>query len=303
MRKKIKKMKRRFSMNSQTVNRFLQGTIAVLFVAFAGQVGYEYWFNKPEPVLMAAWAFEPRSLAEAKGLAKEVVEAEVTKVERADDLVIPAPGEPGGVERIAIEVVNMKVKGAMKGQPGQEIKLFRTAGLPVTRKDMPNMKEAPPRPKGAADPPARPSPFVENTINIHDDQPYKVGESYVMFLRDGPAVRMKGQQMATKTLLNPSTRFRVEKDNKVTPTIPDGLGQSVKGKALQNFKTDILQAADRAPIPGKIPGQMILPAIPIKPGMMPGGIRPRGIEGGDAPEGMEMGEMEVPTEGKAPELQ
>jgi len=49
---------------------------------------------------------------------------------------------------------------------------------------------------------------------------------------------------------------------------------------------------------------MILPAVQIQPGMMPGGIRPRGIEGGDAPEGMEMemGEMEVPTEGKAPEF-
>jgi len=292
-------------MKSQNFNRFLQGTIAVLFVAFAGQVGYEYWLNKPEPVLMASWAFEPRTLAEAKGLAKEVVEAQVTKVERADDLIIPAPGEPGNVERIAIEVVSMKVKGAMKGQPAQDIQLFRTAGIPVTRNDMPNMKEAPPRPKGAANPPARPTPFMENTINIHDDQDYKVGEDYVMFLREGPEVRVKGQRVATKTLLNPSTRFRVEKDNRITPTIHDGLGQAFKGKPLQNFKADIQQAADRGPIPGKLPGQLILPAIPMKPGMMPGGIRPRGIEGKDAPEGMEaeMGEIEVPTEGKAPEFQ
>jgi len=288
-------------MKSQTINRFLQGTIAILFVAFAGQVGYEYWLNKPEPVLMAAWAYEPRTLAEAKGLSKEVVEAHVTKVERADDLVIPAPGEPGNVERIAIEVVSMKVKGAMKGQPGQEIQVFRTAGVPVTRHDMPNMKDAPPRPKGASNPPTRPTPFVENTINLHDDQDYKVGENYVLFLRDGPQVRVKGRPVATKTLLNPSTRFRVEGDNKVNPTIPDGLGQSFKGKPLQNFKTDILQAADRGPIPGKLPGQLVLPAIPIQPGM----IRPRGIEGKDAPEGMEaeMGEIEIPTEGTAPELQ
>lgn len=290
-------------MNSQTVNRFLQGTIAVLFVAFAGQVGYEYWFKKPDPVLMAAWAFEPRTLAEAKGLAKEVVEAQVTNVERADDLVIPTPEEPGGAVRIAIEVVSMKVKGAMKGQPAQDIQVFRTAGIPVKRNDMPDMKNAPPRPKGASNPPARPTPFMENTINIHDDQDYKVGENYVMFLRDGPNVRVKGRQVATKTLLNPSTRFRVEKDNRITPTIPDGLGQSFKGKPLQNFKADIQQAADRGPIPGKLPGQMVLPKLEIKPGMMPGGIRPRGIEGGDVPEGMELGEMEVPTEGQAPELQ
>lgn len=291
-------------MKSQTINRFLQGTIVVLFVAFAGQVGYEYWFNKPEPVLMAAWAFEPRTLAEAKGLSKEVVEAMVTKVERADDLVIPAPGEPGNVERIAIEVVSMKVKGAMKGQPSNEIQVFRTAGMPVTRHDMPNMKEAPPKPRGASNPPLRPTPFVADTVNLHDDQEYKVGENYVMFLRDGPQVRVKGRKVATKSLLNPSTRFKIERDNRIMPVIPDGLGQPFKGKPLQNFKTDILQAADRVPIPGKLPGQLVLPAIQIKPGMMPGGIRPRGIEGAKEPEGaIELGEIEVPTEGKAPELQ
>jgi hypothetical protein len=39
--------------------------------------------------------------------------------------------------------------------------------------------------------------------------------------------------------------------------------------------------------------------------MMPEGIRPRGIEGAKGPEDMdiEMGEIEVPTEGEAPELQ
>ena len=101
------------------------------------------------------------------------------------------------------------------------------------------MKDAPPRPKGASDPPARPTPFVENIINIHDDQAYKVGESYAMFLRDGPKVRIKGRLVATKSLLNPSTCFRVEGDNKVVPTLPDGLGQPFKGKPLQNFKTGL----------------------------------------------------------------
>ncbi|MDR4495184.1 MAG: hypothetical protein AB7P17_11540 [Nitrospirales bacterium] len=292
-------------MNPKTYNRILQGTIAVLCVAFAGQVGYQYWFNKPDPVLMAAWAFEPRNLAEAKGLAKEIVEAQVTNVERADDLVIPAEGEPGNVERIAIEVVSMNVKGAMKGQPGQQVQIFRTAGLPVSRHDMPNMKEAPPKPQGASDPPARPTPFMENTINIHDDQEYKVGENYVMFLRDGPQVRVKGRQVATKTLLNPSTRFLVERDNSVRPLIPDGLGQAFQGKPLQQFKATIQEVKEIGPMPGKIPGQLILPKLQIKPGMMPGMIRPRGIEGGEGPEGMEaeIGEMEVPTEGEAPALQ
>ncbi len=292
-------------MNSQTLNRFLQGTIAILFVAFAGQVSYEYMFNKPDPVLMAAWAYEPRSLAEAKGLAQDVVEAQVTKVERADDLVIPAPGEPGGVERIAIEVVTMKVKGAMKGKPGQEVRVFRTAGIPVNKRDMPNMKDAPPKPKGATKRPAKATPFTENTINVHDDQAYQVGENYVMFLRDGPQVKMKGKRIATKTLVNPSTRFKVGKDNRVTPLIPDGLGKPFKGKSIQQFKATIQQTKGRGPIKGKLPGQMVLPKFKFKPGMRPGMVRPRGIEGGDAPAGIEeeLGEMEVPTEGEAPELQ
>ncbi|MEJ2232030.1 MAG: hypothetical protein P8X46_12720 [Nitrospirales bacterium] len=288
-------------MNGNKINRALQGTIAVLFVAFAGQVGYQYWFNKPEPVLFTASAFEPRTLAEAKGLAKEVVEAQVTKVEQGDDLVLPAPGEPGNVERIPTEIITLNVKSALKGKPGQQIRLFRTAGKPVSRRDMPNMKEAPPKPKGASNPPSRPTPFLENTINVHDELPYKEGDKIVAFLRDGPSVRVKGQRVATKTQVNPSTRFRVERDNRITPALPHGLGQAFKGKPIQNFKADIQQAADRGPIPGKIPGQLILPALKIKPGM----IRPRGIEGGDAPEGMdvEMGEIEVPTEGQAPELQ
>jgi hypothetical protein len=292
-------------MKPSLINGILQGIIGCLLVAFIGQVGYEYFFNKPEPVLLASWAYEPRNLAEAKGLAQEIVEAQVMNVERADDLITKAPGEPGGIDRIAVEVVTMKVNGAMKGRPGQEIQVFRTAGIPVNKRGMPPMSQAPPRPKGAANPPKQITPFTENMVNIHDDVEYKPGERYMMFLREGPNVRMKGRVVPTKSLLNPSTRFRIGKDNRVMPTIPDTLGQPFKGKPLQNFKTDIQQAVERVPVPGKLQGQLILPALKIKPGRMPGGIRPRGIEGAKGHEDMEieLGEIEVPTEGTAPEYQ
>ena len=292
-------------MKSSLTNRILQSVIGCLLVAFTGQVSYEYFFNKPEPVLLAAWAYEPRNLSEAKGLAQEIVEAQVMNVERADDLVTHAPGEPGGIDRIAVEVVTMKVHGAMKGRPGQEIQVFRTAGIPVNKRGMPPMSEAPPRPKGAPDPPKQIMPFNENMVNIHDDVEYKPGERYVMFLREGPSVGMKGKMVPTKSLLNPTTRFRIQNDNRIMPLVPAGLGLHFKGKTLQNFKMDIQQTVERAPVPGKIPGQMVFPPIQIKPGMTPGGIRPRGIEGAKGPEGMEMelGEIEVPTEGKSPELQ
>ncbi len=285
-------------MNQQIINRFLQGTIAVLFVAFAGQVGYQYWFNKPQPQVFAAWAFEPRNLAEAKGLAKDIVEVEVTKIERANDLVVRAPGEPGGIERLAIEVITMKVKGRMKGKGAKEIQVFRTVGIPVSQKGIPPMSQAPKKPKGASAPPKRATPFKGDTINIQNDVKYKKGESYVLMLRDGPRVRVKGRQVATKSLVNPSTRFRIDKSQRIQPVVPEGLGRPFKGQGLNKFRGTIQKTSARIPIKGKLPGQMIFPRLKLKPGM----IRPRGIEpGGELGEmEMELGEMEVPTEGAAP---
>ena len=296
-------------MTANKTHRYLQGVIAILLVAFVGQVGYEYWFNKPKPTVFAAWAYDPRNMAEAKSLAKEVVEAEVMKVERANDLVVKAPGEPGGVERVAIEVVTMKVKGALKGKPGQEIQVFRTAGIPVNNRGMPPMSKAPKKPKGATKPPKRATPFNANTINIHDDVKYKKGERYMMFLRNGPSVKVKGRRVATKSLVNPSTRFRIGKDNKINPIVQNRLGRQFKGRLLKDFKATIQKTGARKPIPGKKPGQMIFPRLKIKPGMMKGlkgKIRPRGIDPGGAPdamEEMELGEVELPVEGAAPEYQ
>ena len=297
-------------MTSNTTQRYLQGTIVILLVAFVGQVGYEYWFNKPKPTVFAAWAYDPRNLAEAKGLAKDVVEAEVMKVERANDLVVRAPGEPGGVERVAIEVVTMKVRGAMKGKLAKEVQVFRTAGIPVANRKMPSMSKAPPKPKkGATKPPKRARPFNANTINIHDDVKYKKGERYMMFLREGPKVKVKGRRVATKSLVNPSTRFRIGKDNKVAPIIQNRLGRQFKGRLLKDFKATIQKTGARKPIPGKKPGRMIFPRIKVKPGMLKGlkgKVVPRGIDPGGSPEAMEemeLGEVEVPTEGAAPEYQ
>ncbi len=296
-------------MKNNKIQRYLQGTIAVLLVAFVGQVGYEYVFNKPKPTVFAAWAYDPRSLAEAKGLAEDVVEAEVMKVERANDLVVKAPGEPGGVERVAIEVVTMKVRGAMKGKPAQEIQVFRTAGIPVKNREMPSMSKAPKKPKGATNPPKRATPFNANTINIHDDVKYQKGERYMMFLRKGPTVKVKGRRVATKSLVNPSTRFRIGKDNKIAPLVQNRFGRQFKGRPLKDFKATIQKTGALRPIPGKKPGQMVFPRLKVKPGMMKGlkgKIRPRGIEPGGAPEAMEemeLGEMEIPTEGAAPEYE
>jgi len=75
--------------------------------------------------------------------------------------------------------------------------------------------------------------------------------------------------------LNPSRRFRVEKGNRIIPTNPDGLGQSFKGRALQQFKEDIQKVTERPPIPGKISGQLILPKLQMKPGMKPGNWQDR----------------------------
>ena len=242
------------------------------------------------------------TLAEAKGLARDIVEAQVAVVQRGDDIVIPAPGEPGGEIRIAVEVVTMKTIGHMKGEKTQELHVFHTLGMPSGFQPPPPMNTAPPKPKNAIDPPAQIVPFVANTVNIHDDPQYKPGERYLMFLREGPQVKVKGQPLATHSLLSPSTRLLIRPDNKVEPMSQGGVGFLLRGQPVDQLRKAIAETPERGPVPGKLPGQLVLPPgigqIAPLPGA--GGITPRGIdkEVGADPSATE--EIEVPTEGKQP---
>ncbi|TKB78604.1 MAG: hypothetical protein E8D45_04315 [Nitrospira sp.] len=279
-------------MNNQQLNRILSSAIAVLGLAFLAQIAINTYLYAP-PRVTAAWAYDPRDIAEAKGLAKEIVEAQVVKVERGDDIVINAPGEPGGVERIAVEVVTLKTIGRMKGEQAQEVRVFHTLGMPAGFEAPPNMKGAPPKPKDGIDPPARIFPTVANTVNIHDDPLYQPGERYLMFLREGPPVKIKGRSVATHSLLSPTTRLLIRPDNKVEPMSQGGVGFLLRGQNVEQLRKTIAETPERGPVPGKLPDQLVLP-----PG--PAGITSRGIdkEVGADPSATE--EIEVPTEGKPP---
>lgn len=279
-------------MKSDQLNRILLSAIGVLGAGFIAQVAINTYLYAP-PTITAAWAYDPRDIAEAKGLASQIVEAQVMRAERADDIVISAPGEPGNEIRVAVEVVTLRSGGQLKGAPSQEIKLFHTLGMPSGFQSPPPMKAAPPKPKNGIDPPAQMVPFVANTVNIHDDPVYQPGERYLLFLREGPALKMKGQPVATHSLLSPSTRLLIRPDNKIEPMAQGGVGFVFRGQNVEQLRKTIIETQERGPIPGKLPGQLILP-----PAL--GGIMTRGIEKEIGADTSAAEELEVPHEGAAP---
>lgn len=291
-------------MHLERLHRILRLSVIVLAVGFAAQIAINTYLYAP-PRITAAWAYDPRDLGEAKGLAQHIVEGQVLRVDRADDLIMKADGEPGGVDRVAVEVVHMRVDGALKGQPPKEIQVFHTAGMPVTNLSPPPMSQAPPKPPDALEPPLQIVPFTGNRVNVHDDPHYQVGQRYLLFLREGPKLNLKGQPVATFSLLSPTTRFEVTKGNHLVPAVSEGLGFHFRGQNLLNFREMLMKTQEITPTEGKIPGQLLLPGHPITtpgltPGMPqggpPGGVAPRGVEG----EAGAVGDMEIPREGPAP---
>src|SRR5262249_25151724 len=112
----------------------------VLLVRIVGQIGYRY-YDKPGPrKITAVWHDRTLdSAASTARIADDVVMGHVMKVRRADDLVgiIPGSSEP---DRIAVEVVTVKVDKQYKGKP-ETIELFHTGDSsqpsPADRKDPP----------------------------------------------------------------------------------------------------------------------------------------------------------------------
>src|SRR5438876_10040803 len=92
--------------------------LAIIVVIFAITFTVQFStavYQKPDRHGFASWKHNPKSLAEAKRLAKHIVTGVVTDVERGDDLVVKAQGEPNGEDRIPIEVATVKVETRHKG--------------------------------------------------------------------------------------------------------------------------------------------------------------------------------------------
>lgn len=227
-----------------TLERVLRWSVPVLAVTFAVQFAIVY-YDKPGPIYHASWKFNPKTLEEAKGLAKQVVTAVVVKVERGEDIVVHAAGEPNQQDRIPIEVATMKVENHHKGAAEQEIRVFRTGAHKATALKRPPTGPAPPKPaKGAVERPAQPPQLTEEmtrTVLLEDSPPYRPGERYVLFLDEGPTVRVQGAEMKTVRPISPEGRFFVSPDDKIHPVSQHPFALQLRGKGRLEMENLIKQ--------------------------------------------------------------
>jgi hypothetical protein len=148
-------------------------------------------FDQPPPTscdpsdpanAIAEWRFQPGSLGEAKGKAKDIVLAQVTDVAQGDPIVHDAPGEPGGQDSIPTQVVTLQVSQSYKGshRPGSTIKLTKLGGP---------------------------------CLRVVEDPGYKQGETDLLMLEDGPHGMMQ--------TVAPEGRYVEQADGTLGSVIPN----------------------------------------------------------------------------------
>ena len=228
-------------------------TVVVLVGLFVTQVSLKLT-RKPDRVLMALWKNKPGSLPAAKRLSSVVVTGKVVKIERGEDFVVPAPGEPENEIRIPVEIVTIEVvkthKGRErrgkkgKGAKKQLIRVFHTGDSQATsiaERPEPPASERPPKPPGGIERPQiieKPPVGEAHSLLLHDDPIYTVGESYVLFLMDGPTVKVQGRPTTTKAVISPEGRYQVVK-NRIQPVTKRQFADKLRGTSLETFETEI----------------------------------------------------------------
>jgi len=249
------------------MNRFnwfsvTRASTMLLLVALVAQIGYSY-ANRPASKYAALWVDKPANIAQANKLAERIVVGKVVKVQRAKDLVVKVRGEPNGVVRIPVEVVTLKVSKTIKGSASGKIKVFHTGlsvGTPVIKRRPPTGRP-PKKPVGAVERPAslpRPgSEFESRTVMLHDDPSYKKGEKYLLFLRKGPTLKVRGRRVLTQAMISPEGRYRVTTSDKIVPMVKRGFAGQLQGTKLNKLEVKIRQTM--VPDPGMIRQPRILP--------------------------------------------
>jgi len=206
-------------------------------------------------VMLASWKDRPDSLEATTDLSDNVVTAKVVRM-RPSEIVTEAPGEPGGkvstpVEVITMQVVDQDAKGNKKA--GDQIEVFHTGrsnqGPVGLRTDEPK-GPPPPKPEGGVDKPANQRPSRDAHMGvvmsaIMDDPGYKVGEEYVLFLREGPALNVGGQKVETQAAVSPEGRWRKDQTGKVQPMSDKPWAQQMRGKSADELKGRAAQHAQR----------------------------------------------------------
>ncbi len=224
------------------IKKVLTITVVVLFVTLMVQIGVSY-YNKPNEVhLFAAWKDNPQSVEEATKLSDEVVQGQVIKIRRGEDLVIKIEGEPNTEDRIPVEVITFKVDKNYKGK-SSTMEIFHVGGIatPLSKRPPP-MSEAPKKPEDGIDRPKsekRPSDNELRQFSLDDDPDYKMGEKYLLFVRKGPQVNVDGKSTQTNAIVSPTTRFRIGANNLLETVTNNGFAPGFKGKSLRDLESKL----------------------------------------------------------------
>jgi hypothetical protein len=201
---------------------------AVLAVGLLAQAAVKS-SDSPRRYAIAAWNDRPNSAEETTDLAENVVTVRVKRIRKAEPLTVPISGEPGGYDRVPMEVVELEVidddlKGRKKSR--ETIQLFHTgdsSAVPPGKRRSPPMSEAPPRPEEGAvkRPTGKPGGEYEHHGVLFSaligDPEYKVGEEYLLFIRKGPKVKVEGESVATSAVVSPEGRWKINRTKKLEP--------------------------------------------------------------------------------------
>lgn len=251
-----------------TLNKVLASTSVALGALLAIQVAiivYFQNFQPPQRRFHASWIDKADTLAEGLDNSDHVILGEVIELKKGRDIVVSAPGEPGGVDRIPTTIAKLKVQKTYKGPlRGHEIvELMQTGhstdaellpenSFPAVHEDNGKSKDnrkSKHKGKGkrgvkgeSKDSPDAPTAGDSRATILEDDPPYLVGEKYVLFLKDmqyahGSAAALAGVGPAMKRVLAPEGRFQITKGDRLKPaTTRRGFAPTLIGKPLTEFE-------------------------------------------------------------------
>lgn len=234
------------------IERWLIRAVALLALAFAVQLGAAF-LDRPERTLaIASWANNPQDMDELVELSEQVVVGRVTRVERAQDLVVRNPDLPDGEDRIPVEAVTLQVVNPIAnkggGGPPETVQVFHT-GLAVA--DLPRdrgTRPPGPPPEGVQRPsrPADPNSPEARTVILAGDPPYERGKEYVLFLRQGPELRVNGRAVRTQRLVSPEGRYGVSGRGTLEPEshLAD-FAQRQRGRSVEQIAEEVRAAVGR----------------------------------------------------------
>jgi hypothetical protein len=244
-----------------TLNKVLASTSVALGALLAIQVAIVYYQNlqPPQRRFHASWIDKADTLAEGLDKSDHVILGEVIELKKGRDIVVSAPGEPGGVDRIPTTIVKLEVQKTYKGPlRGREIVELMQTGhstdaellpenpFPAVHEDKGKGKGKGRSKRGvkgeSKDSPGAPTAGDSRATIIEDDPPYLVGEKYVLFLKDmqyahGSAAALAGVGPAMKRGLAPEGRFQITKGDRLKPaTTRRGFAPTLIGKPLTEFE-------------------------------------------------------------------